>query len=346
MSIAALVSESLAERSRRKDIASRRLPGFVRTAATGPPTVHFLSPVPVKPSGGVRVIHRQVDMLNALGWQAQVVYPVPGRSDWFEHSTRTAPPGSLAVADQDVVVVPEFFTVHLSQLPDWCRTVMFNQGAYHTFDLVDRDNLRGRGLYDDLPHLAGILTVSQDSKNLLEHTFPGIPVHITRPVVDSSRFHPGSEPGRRFAYFPSRRTAEQHQLLHVLRERGFDWEPVPISGMSETEVADTLRSCALFLSFSDADGFGLPPAEAMASGCYVVGYAGGGGTEFFHRDFCHPVSSLLEFAVAVEQAAARPMADLVDAGRRAATYIRQTYSEDGLAADLQSFWTPILGAPA
>ena len=338
----------MAARSVRRDLASRTLPEFTRVPSTGRPTIHYIAPMPTNASGGVRVIHRHVDLLNEMGWRAQMVHPSNApRIEWFEHSTRLVQTLRLDVAEDDVLVVPEFYAVRLETLPSWCRTVIFNQGGYLTFDLVDLQAMAGRSLYRDLPTLAGVLTPSRDSQALLQHTFRGIDVALARPVVDSAVFRPPAhdEPpaGRRFAYFRSRRPEELHQLLHVLRERGIDWEPMPIAGRTESEVAAILRSCAVFLSFSERDGFGLPPAEAMASGCYVVGYTGGGGDEFFLPEFCSPVTNLLGLARAAEEAMTTPVEQLAAAGRAASTYIHSAYSVDGLRADLAAFWSSITG---
>lgn len=348
--VRARASTWMAARSVRRDVASRTLPDFVRVPSAGQPTIHYIAPMPTNASGGVRVIHRHVDLLNEMGWQAQMVHPSHApRIEWFAHSTRLVQTMRLEVAEHDVLVIPEFYAVRLQTLPPWCRTVIFNQGGYLTFDLVDHQAMAGKSLYRDLPTLAGVLTPSRDSQVLLQHTFPGIDVATARPVVDPSVFHPprADEPpaARRFAYFTSRRPEELHQLLHILRERGIDWEPVPIAGRSESEVAAILRSCAVFLSFSERDGFGLPPAEAMASGCYVVGYTGGGGDEFFLPEFCSPVNHLLGFAQAAEAAMATPLEELAAAGRAASRHVHAAYSVDGLRADLAAFWSYVLGPP-
>ena len=59
------------------------------------------------------------------------------------------------------------------------------------------------------------------------------------------------------------------------------WSGRPLQKLSHSEVADSLNHARIFLSFGHPEGFGLPIAEAMASGCWVVGYSGGGGRELF-----------------------------------------------------------------
>ena len=55
-------------------------------------------------------------------------------------------------------------------------------------------------------------------------------------------------------------------------------------------MAQELREALLFLSCGHPEGFGLPLAEAIASGCLIVGYHGLGG-----RDFALPHMRAVEF---------------------------------------------------
>ena len=59
------------------------------------------------------------------------------------------------------------------------------------------------------------------------------------------------------------------------------WQGEPLQDLSHARVAEKLSGARLFLAFGHPEGFGLPIAEAMASGCWVVGYSGGGGRELF-----------------------------------------------------------------
>lgn len=234
--------------------------------------------------------------------------------------------------------------------------MIFNQGPYYTFDLVPFGESAPGAPYRDIAGLAALLTVSQDGAELLRWTFPATPVHRARVVVDGGQFHPGNgHPGtgareRRIAYLPrDRRSDDREQLLHMLRARGVldGWRLVPIRGLTESEMADVLRTCPLFLSFSHREGFGLPPAEAMASGCYVVGFTGMGGREYFDPAYCSPVpeSDLTAFATAVQDAVERYQADpaqLAKLGRAASEAVLGRYHEAGLRQDLVGFYRPLL----
>ena len=327
-----------------------RRPPDIRSggASDGTRRIFYLSPEPRTPRGGVRVLYRHVDLLNELGFDAAIVHRKKGyRAAWFDNRTRIVPNSVLEVASRDIVVVPEFYVPQLRPLPADVGLVVFNQGAYHTFDSVPLESVD-----TFLPaDVAAILTVSDDSAALLRFTFPELSVQVAHTVIDATVFYPPPEssvPNRRIAYTTSRREQERHQLLSILRRRGLldGWELVPIAGMPETEVGEVLRSCPIFLSFSEREGFGLPPAEAMACGCYVVGYDGRGGAEFFDPTYSTPVpdSALITFAQSVEAAMRRfesSPRELLAAGRAASVAVLHRYSVDTLKADLTEFFSEL-----
>ncbi|MET0447775.1 MAG: glycosyltransferase [Aeromicrobium sp.] len=330
-----------------RDLRWRRIPSIRVNPARGTSTVYYLVPDVAAPHGGVRVAYRHVDCLNALGQPAAVLHDTPGfRATWFPSSTRVVDTQALRFGADDLLVVPEVYAPSMHSIDPEARVLVFNQGAYITFDALDPDRSRAGSPYRGVNRLEGIMTVSRDSADLLSLSFPDVPIDIARPVIDGSVFHPGQEPGRRaFAYVLTRRHHERNQVLHMLRARGLGWQPVPLTGMSEAQMAAALRRASVFLSLSDRDGFGLPPAEAMASGCYVVGYTGGGGDEFFDPEYCAPVRSTAELIRALERAMTTSPADLAEAGRRASTAILDRYHVDGLRQDLERIFTPLVVRP-
>jgi hypothetical protein len=330
--------------------ARRRIPPSIRfgTVPDRAPRIFYLSPGTPTPRGGVRVLYRHVDLLNEAGFSAAVVHRTTrGRSVWFEAETPVLAGRDVVVGAEDVLVVPEYYGAMLRRVPRATKVVLFNQGPYYTFDGMAGEDLRA--LVDGKNW--SVLTVSEDARELLRFAFDPLPVKIARPVVDAAVFHPGDGAGirRRIAYMTNRLPQERHQLLSILVGRGrlSGWEFVPIEGMGEREVAEVLRSSAIFLSFSDRDGFGLPPAEAMACGCFVVGHHGGGGREFFDPAYSVIVDAgdVLGFARAVEEAARQFESDrraLRLAGLRASATVLGRYSTEGLRADLTSFYSGVL----
>lgn len=313
----------------------------------GPPAVNYLCPLDDRPIGGIRAIYRHVDMLNDAGINASVVHPVQGFScSWFKHETRIAAARSVALSQQDVLVVPEWYGPGFASLPIGPRIVVFNQNAYKTFTGLD-DSAPAGAPYREVPRLEAILAVSSDNADYLRYAFPEFKVAQVRNAVDSAVFNARGKPvSRRIAFMPRKRGDDARQVLRLLGARGSlnGWEVVPIENRSESETADLLHSCAIFLSFSSQEGFGLPPAEAMASGCYVIGFHGLGGREYFRPEFSQPVEegNVLAFALAAASALAEDPVGLAERGGQAASYILSNYGLQQQREDLLTFFSELL----
>jgi glycosyltransferase involved in cell wall biosynthesis len=147
---------------------------------------------------------------------------------------------------------------------------------------------------------------------------------------------------------PRRRGDDARQVLDLLAMRGCtdNWETVRIDGQTEELAAATLRTCSIFLSFSEQEGFGMPPAEAMASGCYVVGFTGLAGREYFQSDICTPVEegNVLAFAQAAERVMAtfdKNPEEVRDRGLAASQLIHSRYSPQAQLDELVAFYAPL-----
>ncbi|WP_448258182.1 glycosyltransferase [Microbacterium aurum] len=344
MGIAGIARDAVAGYRRRTDLKRRQVPDIRVQSSRASPVVYYLVPHSAQPHGGVRVVYRHVALLNGMGIPAAVLQTgAPDHPRWFASDVPLVPISSLAFHSEDILVVPEFYGPSLSRLDPAIRTLVFNQGGYITFNLLDLDTTAPGAPYAQIPRLEGIMTVSRDSAELLALSFPSVQIDIARPVIEASRFHlPATAKKRTMAYVTTRRADELNQILHILRARGAVWEPRALRRLTETQMADALRESAVFLSLSDRDGFGLPPAEAMACGCYVVGYAGGGGTEFFDPAYCSPVASTAEAVRELERAFTMPMDELRSAGKRASAAVLSHYHEAGLIEDLERVYSRLL----
>ena len=332
-------------------VRRRRRPPRIRTDAragspptgsppTGsPPTIYYLCPDHAAPSGGIRAIYRHVDILNEAGRSAAVLHHREGYAcEWFEHSTRTVGAPAVRLSSEDVLVVPEIYGPYLSRLPRAPKLVAFNQNAYLTYEHVPAGRAPSYEVF------AAALTVSGDSAELLRFAFPGLDVSVVANAIDPGVFHPAADlPARRIAMMPRKRPEDARQIVRLLGERLRGWEVVRVEGAPEGETAAMLRSAPIFLALGRREGFGLPAAEAMASGCYVIGFSGFGGRELFDPAF----STSVEDGDVL--AAARGLADLLrryeqqpgsvrEAGARACERIRERYSLERQRGELLAFY--------
>ena len=55
-----------------------------------------------------------------------------------------------------------------------------------------------------------------------------------------------------------------------------NWKIMNLNNLSEEQTYKSLTRSKIFLSFSNFEGLGLPPAEAALAGNYVIGYTGNG----------------------------------------------------------------------
>lgn len=344
MGIAEIAHSAVLAYRRRRELGLRQVPDIRVEHSTASPVIYYLVPYSARAHGGVRVVYRHVALLNALGIRAAVLQTGHAdRPEWFASDVPLVPIGQLSFHSEDLLVVPEFYGASLSRLNPDIRTLVFNQGGYITFNFVDLDDTPRGAPYTQIERLEGIMTVSQDSAELLRLSHPDIQIDIARPVIDADLFHPTSAPKERtVAFVTSRRPEELNQIRHILRARGNAWRMRALEGLTEQQMAAALQQSAVFLSLSDRDGFGLPPAEAMASGAYVVGYTGGGGSEFFDPAYCSPVTSTAEAVRALEDAFATSMEQLQDAGERASRAVLGHYHEAGLIEDLTRVYSRLL----
>ena len=316
-------------------------------------TVFYVAPDSDVPSGGVRVIYRHVDILNGHGIPAAVLHCRRGfRCSWFENDTAVVYAEGLRTdSETDVIVFPEISIGRVTAVAPGVPKVIFTQGAYLTFRMSEWTAADpGRSVYEAYKGVAGVMVVSEDSERYLRWALPGVEVSRVHLSIDPNLWCPPVTPPRPvLSYMPRRRRDEANQVLHILANRGAlqDWVVQPIHGLSEGEVAEALRRSALFLSFAKHEGCPVPPLEAMACGCHVVGYDGFGGAEYFQSPFAEPVPD--GDVIAFARAAADFMCDYrrrpdhwQGVGREAAAFVQSRYSPEAEASDVIAFFRDVL----
>jgi glycosyltransferase involved in cell wall biosynthesis len=70
-----------------------------------------------------------------------------------------------------------------------------------------------------------------------------------------------------------------------------NWQIKNLKNLSENKTYELLKKSKIFLSFSNLEGFGLPPLEAALAGNTVIGYTGQGGNEYWKKPLFIKINS-------------------------------------------------------
>jgi glycosyltransferase involved in cell wall biosynthesis len=267
--------------------------------------LYFVCPDHDAPSGGIRGIYATVDHLTAAGHVAHVVHERRGfRCSWFESQTPIAYADDVdAVPGRDLLVIPEVYGPRIAHIGPGVAKVVFNRNAYNTFNGYPVPVAPGACAYEH-PEVIATVVVSDDNRDYLRYAFPSLRVERVVNPVDPALFHP--EPKQPIlTYMPRKNARDAAQVLSLLSVRGVldGVEVLPLDGLPQEGVAAVQRRALLFLCFGHPEGWGRPPAEAMACGTVVVGYHGLGGREFFDPGHAVAVEAgdVVAFARAVER---------------------------------------------
>ncbi|GAA2019214.1 glycosyltransferase [Nakamurella flavida] len=230
-------------------------------------------------SGGVHVLTQHVQLLRAAGEQAWLWLPDGAeRPGWFDADVPVLFGDRVPVGADDLLVVPETPTVQGLDPAPGARTVIFDQNHFYTFAA----GVPG----DDFPGWVrppAMWAVTAESRDVLAAALPHLPVALVPNIVDGDTFTPLPADRLRVCWFPRKRPREASLLRLLLRNdpRSAGVDLVEMVDLPRADVARTLGTATVFLALGHSESFGLPVAEALAAGCLVAGYDGGGGHELF-----------------------------------------------------------------
>ncbi|MFZ5433617.1 MAG: glycosyltransferase family 1 protein [Calditrichota bacterium] len=314
-------------------------------------TIYFLSPDDNRPVGGIKILYRHVDILNANGYQAAIVHKKKNfRCTWFDNQTRVEYHSRIQPDRFDFIVIPEVFGPRLADVFPGTKKIIFNQNAYYTFIGYPTDPQDLTTAYHS-PDLLRVLVVSEDSRTYLTHVFPELKIVRVHNSVDAEvfRFRELADKKLAISFMGRKHREDAVQVLNILKFRNVlqDVNVVSIEDKTEREVAELLGDSLVFMSFGYPEGCPAPPLEAMLSGCLVVGYHGNGGREFFDPAWSWPVEpgNIVGFADAVEtilHTFRTTPSSLQSRTREARDFVCREYSKARETKDILEFWDDLM----
>jgi glycosyltransferase involved in cell wall biosynthesis len=355
-------------------VALKKLQDFIETM-TG--RVLFLVPGIHSPGGGTKVFFQFITCMRDAGVQAAPVYNnaryryiysdysgesyyLPDLAFWpenvslktrlkFRWEWRVRPPflsktphPQLELREDDVIVHPEFvYDLTTCRFPR-NRNVLLAQDVFGLLRAHARSVQGGR--HEAVP-MEGVITTSEASTATAAYlgykNIGRVPLTVEAAPIESL-----DAPKKKQIAFMMRKRPDDIALMRLLLQGDpalSDYSLVPIDRVSNDELRKILRDSLFFLSFSRQEGFGLPPAEAMAAGCITVGFTGVGGEEYFTPENGFPIKDgdIVDFAQTISNLAKeydRDPTRLDDLRMAAAKNIRARYSEDSTRAALLAYW--------
>lgn len=266
--------------------------------------IFFLASDNPKPSGGLKFIYRFCEMARELGYDAAVMHGQAGfRVDNFNHSAPVAynfgwkkrsrrnllrdsvdvlaarllgNANEIEVGPEDIVVLPENRLFRAHEIFPQTRKILLCQAPF----LAAR-----QGAPHSEANIVGSICISQACSDVVNRILPGMPQFRVPLWLETDLFLSSHKKAKSIVYMPRRNADEARIVLNLLSASkiGADFDFYPLDDVPIRRVAQVLRDSLMFLSFADREGFGLPAAEAIASGCLTIGYTGIGGNEFFQK---------------------------------------------------------------
>jgi hypothetical protein len=247
----------------------------------------------------------------------------------------------------DIYVIPEGFSDYMQALKNApVRKVMFCQNQYYL-------------PFSSNPHLGpseyfvdNIIVSSEAIRNFMKEVYGISDVPLIPCAIDTKLFFSSPKKLRQITFVPRKLKTDAIFIEAIFKRMYKEYSDipwVPIEGMTRQNAAKIMRESEVFLSLSNRDSFGLPPLEAMASGCLVAGFHGDGGKEYISQDNGWWVESgdLISCAKGIASAFR-----LLDEGGEKLTRIKSEmsltvnkYSPDRMKQELLKFWEEEIKTP-
>ncbi|MDH3348525.1 MAG: glycosyltransferase family 4 protein [Desulfobulbaceae bacterium] len=234
------------------------------------------------PSGGVRIIYQHCEMLNRNGYHAYPVHLGNFTVDWFEHriSELTENEFLSMVTGDDILICPEIIPAAAVNYAPRSKV-----GFVQNWALVEKGTGLGKS-YEDFG-FTSILVCSNYLKNYMEQCSK-LPIDEVVNGIDLQLFHADSrerKPGS-VLYLNRRNVEDAREAIKLLPSNlAAEADFIELENKySQRELAAHYRRADIFLAIGYPEGFSLPPLEAMACGCAVAGFTGGGGLEHMEHE--------------------------------------------------------------
>lgn len=297
----------------------------------------FLKPRPI---GGIKVIYQHCLILKKLGYDVHPVLMGSYVGNFFGYELEFKKFNDVVetISHSDIVVATEF-APYQGLLFEPAKKVLFLQnwlGLYKWLKVEDQTKS-----YFDLGY-EKVMTCSDYCNNYVQEHMNISATTVTN-GLDLELFKPdsGSRVKNRILAMSRKNPDDLKKIIALLQGSGYEIKVV--DDLSQTSLIKEYQAADIFLATGYPEGFGLPPLEAMACGCVVVGFTGGGASEFMIDNETALVSADGDVVDVVKNLNLLVENDLLKENIRQTGYIKsQYYSLDTTEKQLDSFFKTLI----
>jgi glycosyltransferase involved in cell wall biosynthesis len=234
-----------------------------------------------KPVGGVKVIYQHCLALRNAGYKAEIIRLGKYEGNFFGYdiNLRCIKDIGYVLNKNDLIVGTEFQPYTALKFRN-AHKILFAQhwGCFDsTFSKDDKLNSFSALGYEHIIVVSDLIArkLGEKDKEITTVVTNGIDLAVFRPDAEL-------RVKNRILALSRKNPNDLALIKDLLDKSNCEFELVIVDGLTEAELTIEYQKADIFLATGYPEGFGLPPLEAMACGCVVVGFSGGGGLEYMN----------------------------------------------------------------
>lgn len=241
-----------------------------------------------KPVGGIKVIYQHCQMLNELGYDAfpLMMGDYSGNFFGYNNEIKKFANEKENIKEGDVVVATEFEPYEGLVFRNSLK-VIFVQNWWGVLKRLKPEDRHLDYIKLGYDH---VFTCSQYCSEYVSENM-NIQASTITNGIDLDVFCESNiqRKSNRVLAMSRKNPADLEKLKKLLSKT--DIELHVVDGLSQSELILEYQSAEIFITLGYPEGFSLPPLEAMACGCIVIGFTGGGANEFMINEHTALVSN-------------------------------------------------------
>jgi glycosyltransferase involved in cell wall biosynthesis len=286
--------------------------------------VIFLTHAEKGPSGGAKYIYRFSEIINNIdsfsseiihikkkkiskykntfnkfffkkkkiisGWQINDITVAKNfRYNWFKNHVNLKQ-NLIFDKKKDFVILPEIFA-HLAEKLLMKKKINYAILVQNGYSINSTNN--EKILQMAYKNAKFILSISKDTSNCIQLRFPKIKKRILKLLYCINLNKVNFYKKKNIITYMDRKLSQHSNLVmqYLRTNLKKNWKIKNLQNLSEKKTFVLLKQSKIFLSFSNLEGFGLPPVEAAMAGNTVIGYTGEGGNEYWKKPLFIKINS-------------------------------------------------------